>query len=75
MLIYHGSRLNTNEVSHSPWMPDRMRNSKPYPDNKHRREKGAEMLRNGDENGNSRRADVGFAKRGNQIKTPWRLNG
>lgn len=43
MPIYHGSCLNRIEVSHSPWMPDGMRNSKLYPASKHRGEKGDEM--------------------------------
>lgn len=75
MLIYRGSCLNRNEVSHSPWVPDRMRNSELYPASKHRGDERNGMLRNRDENGNSRRAGVAFAMGGNQIKTPWRLNG
>ncbi|KAG2016790.1 hypothetical protein GB937_005991 [Aspergillus fischeri] len=67
--------VTMNKVSHSPWMPDGMRNSKLYPASKHRGEKGDRMSRNSNEDGNSRHAVVGFPKRGNQIKTPWRLNG
>jgi hypothetical protein len=75
MLLNHGSHLNRNEVSHSPCVPDRMWNSKLYPVSKHRGDERNGMLRNGDENGNCGGAGVGITKRGNQTKTPWRLNG
>lgn len=73
MLLYHQSCLNRNEVSHSPWVRDRLQNSKRWPASKHRGDEANGMLRDGD--GCSRRAGVGCARRGNQTKTPWTLSG